>query len=481
MAWAKQLHSLRWRLMLTYVILIVVGFGGLALWAGQQISAGVTQDAERHLEVEALLVASALHEPLEHFYEGEFARNELRTKLMAFNSQTRARITLLDLDGSARLDSTGSVPQTNFSQTPEVIAALSNNVIHDLRDDEQGKPTLYAAAPVVDDYEILGIVHLSVPASEMEAEIFRRWSILAAGVAVMSILALVTSLWLSSSLTQPLSQLRQSALELAGGDLSQRFDQKRADEIGELGTAFNYMAQQVQSMLDEQRAFASNASHELRTPLTTIRLRTELLCSGELDEATTQRYIVEIDEEVTRLNGLVEDLILLSRFEANRVKPGEELIDPARLAKAMQRELEAKATDRQIEMSLVAPDHLPVIQANRNHLHVVFRNLLDNAIKYTPDGGKVQWKLEQENDHLHAIVSDSGRGIAPEDLPHIGKRFFRTDKARTRQVSGIGLGLSLVYLVVEFYGGRLQLNSPGLGKGTTVDVWWPFELRNEAL
>ena len=113
----------------------------------------------------------------------------------------------------------------------------------------------------------------------------------------------------------------------------------------------------------------------------------------------------------------------------------------------MQRELEAKATDRQIEMSLVAPDHLPVIQANRNHLHVVFRNLLDNAIKYTPDGGKVQWKLEQENDHLHAIVSDSGRGIAPEDLPHIGKRFFRTDKARTRQVSGIGLGLSLVYLV----------------------------------
>ena len=101
MAWAKQLHSLRWRLMLTYVILIVVGFGGLALWAGQQISAGVTQDAERHLEVEALLVASALHEPLEHFYEGEFARNELRTKLMAFNSQTRARITLLDLDGSA--------------------------------------------------------------------------------------------------------------------------------------------------------------------------------------------------------------------------------------------------------------------------------------------------------------------------------------------------------------------------------------------
>ena len=141
----------------------------------------------------------------------------------------------------------------------------------------------------------------------------------------------------------------------------------------------------------------------------------------------------------------------------------------------MMRELEPKATARQIEMKLEPSQALPTIQANRNHLHIVFRNLLDNAIKYTPDGGKVKWLLKQQDNKLHATVSDTGRGIAKEDLPHIGKRFFRTDKARTREVKGIGLGLSLVRLVVEFYGGQLKISSPGLGQGTTVEVWWPFK------
>jgi len=141
----------------------------------------------------------------------------------------------------------------------------------------------------------------------------------------------------------------------------------------------------------------------------------------------------------------------------------------------MLREQEKKAATREIEMTLSAPSELPSIQANQNHLQVVFRNLLDNAIKYTPNGGKVQWELHQQEGQLHAIIRDTGRGIAPEELSHIGKRFFRSDKARTRQVQGIGLGLSLVRLIVEFYGGELKIDSAGLGKGTTVEVWWPFE------
>jgi len=472
----KQLQSLRWRLMLTYVLLIVVGFGGLALWAGQQISVSVKQDSERHLEVEALLVAKALHEPLEGFSKGKLDAQTLKRRLNELKQKTSADITLLTEQGLAWLDSAGTLPNTNLSQDPEIKSAISDNVTHHLRNNEQGLPTLYSAAPVTDDNTIIAVVRLSTPASDIQAEIYARWAILGAGVAIMTVLALLVSVWLSSSLTKPILQLRQSALKLADGDLSQRFQTNRADEIGELASSFNYMAQEVQSMLDEQRAFASNASHELRTPLTTIRLRTELLCSGELDEATTQRYLVDIDQEINRLTGLVEDLIWLSRFEANRVKRGQEQIDPIRLAKSMRRELEPKASHRQISFSLIAPEQLPSIEANRNHLHVVFRNLLDNAIKYTPDSGKVRWELQQKNNQLQAIISDTGRGIAPEELPHIGKRFFRTDKARTRTVGGIGLGLSLVRLIVEFYGGQLEINSAGLGKGTTVKVLWPLDV-----
>ncbi len=473
MDWREKLYSLRWRLMLTYVLLIVVGFGSLALFAGQQISVALTTDFERHLETEALLVASALHEPLEKLDEGEFSEAQVVQSLKGLSVQTNAYLVLLDTKGNILLDQMGNVPDIELSQTDEVKAAQSRNVVHRLRNN-QGEATLNTAAPIVDDDRILGLVHLSVPAAQIQNDIYQRWLILGAGVGVMALLALLASLWLSSSLTRPLSELRQTALELANGDLSKRFPKQRYDEIGKLANAFNYMADEVQSMINEQRAFASNASHELRTPLTTIALRTELLLETPLDESESRRYIMEIDQEVGRLNGLVDDLILLSRIEANRLQRGEERIDPIRLAKLMQRLLETKARSKQIDINVVTPTHLPEIMANRNHLEVVFRNLLDNAIKYTPDGGKVQWELRAENEQLHAIVSDTGQGIAPDDLPHIGKRFFRTDKARTRQVQGIGLGLSLVHLIVQFYGGQLEISSPGVGKGTTVHVWWPF-------
>jgi signal transduction histidine kinase len=461
--------------MLTYIVLIVVGFGGLALFAGQQISNGLKQGFESRLEVEALLMASALHESVEGVHEGEASEKLIINQLATLAATLNVDAALLDSEGNTWFSSTEAVSQEDLSALPEVAAAVNQKVLLDLRPNEEGTPTLYAAGAVVDHDQPIAIVHLSVPAAQVQDEINSRWLTLAVGVVVMTLIALFTSLWLSRSLTQPLSRLRNSALKLAKGDFSERFREQRRDEIGELAKSLNYMADEVQAMLDEQRAFASNASHELRTPLTTIGLRTELLRSGELDEATVERYINEIDQEVGRLNGLVDDLIWLSRFEANRVTRGEELLDPVRLAKFMLRELEPKASSRQIEMKLEPSQALPPIQANRNHLHLVFRNLLDNAIKYTPDGGQVKWLLKQEDDKLHATVSDTGRGIAEEDLPHIGKRFFRTDKARTRSVGGIGLGLSLVRLVVEFYGGQLKISSPGLGQGTTVDVWWPFQ------
>ena len=152
--------SLRWRLMLTYVLLIVVGFGGLALLAGQQISKGVMDDFENYLNVEALLVASALHESVEGTYEYGASENEVVLALMTLSAQTDAHLTLLDEEGNAWLDSSGNVPPGDFSQTPEVQAAKSNQVIHELRNDEQGIPTLYTAAPVTDNNQILAIVRL---------------------------------------------------------------------------------------------------------------------------------------------------------------------------------------------------------------------------------------------------------------------------------------------------------------------------------
>jgi len=269
-------------------------------------------------------------------------------------------------------------------------------------------------------------------------------------------------------------------LRLAGGDLDHRIEAPGQDEIGQLGQAFNHLAAQVQAMIDEQRAFASNASHELRTPLAAVRVRSEALRGGGLDESTARQYAAEIDDEAARLGRLVEDLILLYRFDSGRVELGREVIEPARFARDTARGLEEVCQARRLTLSVDVPDDLPPIHASLGHLRVVFRNLLDNAIKYTPDGGSITWRMAVEGGALVSTVADSGQGISADDLPHIFERFFRGDKAHTRAVSGVGLGLSLVSSVVRFYGGRIALDSAGPGRGTTVRVTWPLGGVDEA-
>ena len=226
-------------------------------------------------------------------------------------------------------------------------------------------------------------------------------------------------------------------------------------------------------MLEEQRAFARNTSHELRTPLTALRLRTEALRYDALDPETTRRYIEEIDDEIVHLGNLVGDVTLLSRFDAGRAELGQDEIDLGRLAAVLCAQLEPLARERQVEFTLDGCDQPLLVRAGLTHLTVVLRNLLDNALKYTPSGGKVSCTLSRTAGGVEIRVQDSGQGIAEEDLPHIFERFYRADPAHGREIPGIGLGLALVKSIVDAYGGQIRVASAGVGYGTTVTLLWP--------
>jgi signal transduction histidine kinase len=471
--------SLRTRLLLAYAGLIILGFGGLALLAGRQIETSAREDFGETVEAQTLLVARGLVEPIEEFKEGTIRQADVADVVDAFASQVDAHIILVDLSGRPWLDSAGLPPLDNFLTYPEVVAALDERVIHEIRPDDDGNETYFAAAPVVHDGEIMTVVRVAKPVSGVNVAIRQRWGVLGAGVLALTLVALAASILLSTSLTNPLTQLRNSALRLSEGDFSKRLPDNRRDEFGQLATTFNYMAGQIESMIEEQRAFAANAAHELRTPLTTIRLRSEALQQGQLDEALRDQYIAEIDREVRRLAGLVDDLILLSRIESGRAELGREQIDLSRFARSLIREFEPLAEAKCTTLTLDAPAGLPPLRASLNHLRVVFRNLLDNALKYTPEGESVTWTVREGEGCLCATIVDTGRGIDADDLPHLFQRFYRADKAHTRATLGTGLGLSLVRSIVELYGGEITLGSPGIGKGTTVTVRWPTEPGDE--
>lgn len=463
-----QLSSLRTRLMLTYIGLIIVGFGGLTWLAGRQLSSGSEEDFAKKLAGDAVLVANALVEVVEDYPEEEVHVTTLQPMLENYAQITGARITLLDLSGQPWATSSGALPSQPVLPPDKATAGKIYQAV-----DANG--AYHTVAPIFYEGRQVGSVELSAADTVLQQAVRERQTSLSLGFVVFVVLALLLGLWLSSTLTNPLSRLRDAALSIAQGDLSKRVTNLGNDEIGAVGAAFNQMATQVEAMVEEQRTFASNASHELRTPLTTIRLRTELLKEGNLDAETVQQYIGEIDGEATRLSGLVDDLILLSRLETARLSTGDEQVDPKRLALSLTRELAPFAAARSITLTLADMPDLPPVQANVNHLQVVFRNLLENAIKYTQSKGEISWQLEQADDFLRVVVHDNGQGIATEDLPHVNQRFYRADGARSRRIQGVGLGLALVQSIMNLYGGHFKIESPGVGLGTTVTILWPLQ------
>ena len=454
-------HSLRSRLTAVYLGLIIIGFGGLTLWAGWQIYQTTYADFSNTLQIRVLFLANQLVEPLEH------NASRIEPYIEATAKNLSAEISLFSESGGAIFSTAETPPQSIY---PATEAIQPNGA---------GERTIYAAAEIKDDDTLLAIIQIGVPAAVPQTIVNQRWAGLAIAFLAVSIIGIVVTFWLLNTLTKPLSHLRDTAHEMAAGDLSQRVTELPNDEIGEVGHAFNEMAEQVEAVVNEQRAFASNASHELRTPLTTIRLRTEALQSGELDTTTTEEYITEIDSEVKRMSHLVEDLLMLSRLDAHQLEIGKEQIDPTRLLNAIIRQYKPSAIAKHISFSAEFPvEVIPPVRANMSHLRIVYRNVIDNAMKYTPENGRIEIMQSQQNGHVILRVVDSGRGLTPNDLEQIGKRFFRSDKARSREVEGTGLGLALVSSILDLYGGDLKITSDGLNKGTAVSIKWPFQPKN---
>jgi signal transduction histidine kinase len=459
---------LRTRLIVFYTGLILLGFAGLALWAGQQIETAAEEDFEHRTESEVALLAQALTEPVEEYIEGETTQDAVTRILENYAAETGSDLTLINNQGAAWLSTT--TPEAGYLTLPEIITARDNRITHETRQDDSGTWRIYTAAPLTEDGRIISVVQLVVPVDQVQASVQRRWAMLGTGVSGLGLVVVLVSLLVSASLTRPLAELQEAANHIASGDFSIHLPDQRRDEIGAVARSFNTMSARVQAMLEEQRAFSSNVSHELRTPLTTIQLRVEALLNGNTDK--TDKYLHEINSEIQRMRNLVDDLILLSRFEAGSVEIGRDQVDLPRFARRLMKEL---ATDT-ISMTLDAADTLPPISANLTHLHVVFRNILDNAIKYMEGEGSIDWKITLQDGQIVSTITDTGVGISLEDQQAIMRRFYRADKSHSRTIEGAGLGLPLAKSIVDAYGGFLRLNSDGLGHGTQVILAWPREV-----
>jgi len=214
-----------------------------------------------------------------------------------------------------------------------------------------------------------------------------------------------------------------------------------------------------------KRDFVANVSHELRTPLASIKGYSETLLDGAMDDRETlSEFLRVIDRHATRMSRLIDDLLILSRLESHQMTIVASPIDLGELVSSTVKGFEKQARDKGITLSVTVPQELSKALGDRDRLEQVMVNLLDNAIKYTPSGGKVMVCACQEDAFIRVDVADTGIGIPEADISRIFERFYRVDKARSRELGGTGLGLAIVKHIIQGHNGRLHVEStPGKG------------------
>lgn len=275
----------------------------------------------------------------------------------------------------------------------------------------------------------------------------------------------------------PLDNVTEVALQITrADDLSRRIPYKGPDddEVGQLINAFNQTLSRLENLFDTQRRFLADVGHELRTPLTVIRGNVDLMRRLDCMDLESME---SIESEVDRLTRMVGDLLLLAQAESGKLPLDLRLVELDSILFEVLQQMNVLAGER-IKLRLGDIDQV-LVCGDQDRLKQVLVNLIGNAIKYTPSGGEVVVGLGKENNQPRLTVTDNGPGIPAEDLPHIFERFYRGEKARTRQRDGkgFGLGLSIAYWIVRNHGGQIEVSSSE-GQGTTFTVRLPLARGN---
>ena len=281
-------------------------------------------------------------------------------------------------------------------------------------------------------------------------------------IAVLSLmigaLVLLLAITFSWAVLRRLNDLTRSMGVVAGGDYSYRHIITGSDEISELGREFNALTEQLETNEVQRRRFVSDASHELKTPLASIRLLSDsILQTEDMDPETVREFVSDIRTESDRLQRTTEKLLVLSRMDDD-IKVVPEPVDLKQVTLDTLSALAPLARDRRVSLGSQLDDGCVVMASQEDMERIIF-NLAENAIKYNVPNGSVTVRLSQDDNSVHLSVEDTGIGIPEEDRLNIFTRFYRVDKARSRQSGGSGLGLSIVHDAVTAYGGSIRVGN----------------------
>ena len=273
--------------------------------------------------------------------------------------------------------------------------------------------------------------------------------------------ALVLSYFISASMTQPLKTMARAAKEYAAGNFDVRVpEDNKCDEIDELAVSFNNMARDLEQLDDLTKSFIGNVSHEFKTPMTTIGGFVDGMLDGTIPLEQHEKYLKVISEEVGRLSRMVMRMLDAAKIQSGELILSSAPFDFTEMSSQIILSFEQKINQKHLDVDIDFDDRI-IVMGDRDHVFRAVYNLVDNAVKFVNEGGKLTLRAHEAGKYCEFSIKNTGAGIAPEDIPHVFDRFYKTDRSRSLDRSGAGLGLYIVKNIINLHGGDISVRSDG--------------------
>ncbi|MDO5021953.1 MAG: HAMP domain-containing sensor histidine kinase [Eubacteriales bacterium] len=414
---------------------------------------------------------------------------ELLKQTKTAGHELSGRVLILDTDGKIQVDSHNELNGLRFNY-PEAAQVLINGHataygVHELENQandiiENSIVSFFpeswvsiSTASLVQSSEVIGVITLISSVNEMMQSLRILQNSMLMLFIIVAAVAIAAGMLFSNVLTNPLKELTRGIQRMGRGDFSVRVPEKGRGELFQLAQAFNSMTERIETLDNSRSQFVSDASHELKTPLATMKIMIEsLIYQPDMQEELRTEFLSDVNKEIDRLSNIVSDLLTLVHADAHTMVLSRDKMSLAVVVKEAAHRLEPLAAKKQQELLLSLMDSGDMY-ADKGKLGQVVYNIMENAVKYTQENSKINVVLEKNGKSAVLSIEDNGPGMSQDNIKHIFERFYRVDKARSRETGGTGLGLSIAKQIVTLHSGTIKVESHE-GKGSKFIITLPL-------
>ncbi|MEG0258421.1 MAG: ATP-binding protein [Lysinibacillus sp.] len=393
-----------------------------------------------------------------------------------FNEETLSHVALMESEASTDvviIDSTGKLLASSQQKAviDKYLMDLNAPIAYEgqvIEDDWKKEEFIATVSPIKQKEQVTGYVLMIQNTDSVQSLIERlNKHFFIVGI-ISGVVTIIIIILLSKRLAKPLILMKDATMKMSKGDFSVALSASGKDELSDLSSSIQLLANDLQYIKQERNEFLSSIAHELRTPITFIKGYTDIVYKREMSEVDQKKYLAIILEETNRLSSLVTDLFDLAKMDENSFAIHNESIDMSAFLKQIKMKLAPAFEEREIQFDVYCKGGI-MVMADPLRLEQVLINLLDNALKHCVAGDTTTLSIQSMKQSVKIFIEDSGKGIPAKDLPHIFERFYRVEKSRSRALGGTGLGLAIVKELVYAQGGELKVRSEE-GKGTKFEL-----------